>query len=107
MARGFSLVCGIAFGMTLALTTGGAEAGESAVCPQVATAGAQVAEATAEGDVLVCCFEGLADESCGITSPNRNGCEWTMAYRCPDAAYTCDDEAKFCKCDVAGPGVVP
>ena len=107
MARGFLLVCAIAFGLALALTTGGAVADEPALCPQVATAGTQIAEGTAEGDVLVCCFEGLADESCGIKVPTRNGCEWTMAYQCPDAAYTCDDEAKFCKCDAAGAGVAP
>jgi hypothetical protein len=108
MRRSYLLLAGaVALGIAAAIGTGGAEADPGALCQTAADGAVQLAQTEGSSQPLVCCFENLTDESCAINAPTRNGCEWALAYQCPDAAYKCDDEAKICQCDVAGAGAAP
>jgi hypothetical protein len=96
--------------LVLLVTAGLAGAGTDGTAAN-ATAGAPVT--LAQGDSssttapaasrpLGCCFGGATSDACTLTSPNRTGCEFVMAYNCGKAGYRCDDEKGICRCNAAG-----
>jgi hypothetical protein len=108
MRKSYLLLAGaLALGIATAIGTSGAEAGPGALCRTAADGTVQLAQTEGSAQPLTCCFADLTDESCAINAPTRNGCEWALAYQCPDAAYKCDDEARMCQCDAAGAGAAP
>lgn len=99
MRKGYLLLAGIAAaGIVMAWAMGGAAADPAETCRNPAIA-AQLADSASGDQLLACCFEGSTDQRCDFSSPNQTGCEWKLAYQCPDGNYTCDADTKVCICD--------